>query len=134
MQAEDPNDCLSASSAKLPAGVTEVRDKTFCPPAHQRGEGAPSTKLRQHLGITSRRRGSTIDIVTLMLNLFLFFFAIPILQKICDFTNEKATEIIWKSRQQNGEGKWSTKVRHECVVSNVRDSEDAPYVCVVIVR
>ena len=56
---EDPTNDVSSSSRSLPVGVNEVREKTFCPPASQRGEGQPSPKLRRHLNINSSRRGGS---------------------------------------------------------------------------
>ena len=40
--AKNDDDPLSTSSYELPAGVSEVRQQTFCPPASQRGEGKPT--------------------------------------------------------------------------------------------
>lgn len=114
-QPEDPDDPLSASSAKLPTGVSEMREKTFRPPPGQRGEGEPSAKLRQHLGIgRSRRRASDsapkVSLEKIMLDLFLFFFPVDVLNKIADYTNQKATEVVWKYRVRRKDHKVETKV------------------------
>ena len=108
---------MSASSAKLPEGVSEVQGKTFKPPTGQRGEGQPSPKLRRHLGIGgSTRRACRTDkkktsLESIMRNLFLFFFTIEILTKITEFTNAKTTEMIWKYRERSADGKFCVKVR-----------------------
>lgn len=121
LHSQDANvsDPLSASSDKLPEGIPEVKEKAFLPPPGQRGEGEPSAKLREHLGVAGSRRAcrneTTSTLETIMLNLFLFFFTIGILTKIAEYTNDKATEVVWKYRQRRADGKFSTKV---CVIQS----------------
>ena len=95
-ECEDPEDPLSSSSAQLPEGVNEVKQQTFVPPSCQRGEGQPSAALKSHLDIDSARRGKTFTTVSMMLKLFLFFFCMTTLDKVAEFTNEKALEIVIK--------------------------------------
>ena len=109
-QAEDESNPLSSSSSKLPDCVPEVNVGTFCPPRNQRGEGQPSEKLKQSVGAGTARSGTTFEIVKLMLQLFLFFFSLPILSEIAKFTNEKAEEVVNKVRCTGKNGKVYYKV------------------------
>ena len=56
LQIESPDNPMSTSSSeKLSDGIPEVRKKAFYPSATQRGEGQPSAKLKEHLGMGSTR-------------------------------------------------------------------------------
>ena len=45
-----------------------------------------------------------------MKDMFLFFFTPDCLQKICYFTNTKASEVVWKYRVRRADDKLQTKV------------------------
>lgn len=109
-QAEDENDPISSSSSTLPDCVPEVHESTFCPPHTQRGEGQPSPKLKASIGAGTVRSGTTMNIVTLMVSLFLFFLSLPTLLRITEFTNSKAEEIVNKVRCTGKNGKVYYKV------------------------
>ena len=107
---EDPSNELSSSRHELPAEVPEVKEKPFIPPSTQRGEGQPSPKLRRHLGISSSRSGTKVDAVEMMVKLFTFYFSIPTLEKICEYTNAKALEQVLKVRYTRKDGSRHVKV------------------------
>lgn len=107
----DDEDPLSSSSFELPAGVSEVKEKTFCPPVSQRGEGKPSAKLKQHMGLGTSRSGSVMDAVKMMVLLFLFFFTLPTLNRIASYTNAKALETVFKTEHRRSDGTIYYKVR-----------------------
>ena len=110
LQVDDPNNPLATSSEKMPDGFDEVKEKTFCPPRTQRGEGQASAKLRQHLGIGTSRRGRTLTVQAIMLGLFLWFFSLPTLGKIAEYTNDKTTEFVYKKKLQRSDGKFYYRV------------------------
>ena len=56
----------------------------------------PSPKLRETIGVGTARSGCKLDAGALMLQLFLFFFTLPVLTMIAKFTNVKAEEIVDK--------------------------------------
>ena len=63
----------STSAEQLPEGVDETKEKTFIPPANQRGEGQASPTLKQYL--RSAVDGvSDVTAQIMMVLLFLFFF------------------------------------------------------------
>ena len=88
------------------------KQQTFCPPVSQRGEGEPSAKLKQHMGLGTRRSGSVMDAVKMMLLLFLFFFSLPTLKHIASCTNTKALETVFKTAYRRSDGSIHYKVRH----------------------
>ena len=106
------DDPLSTSAGTFPADVGETKGKTFKSPPNQRGEGQPSAKLRDYL-----RRGATGCVMTvqlMMVLLFLFFFSEATLGFIAQYTNAKATEIVYKKKVQRSDGKYFYRVC-ECV-------------------
>jgi hypothetical protein len=115
-QLEDPDNSLSTSSAQLPADIDEVREQTFVPPASQRGEGQPSAALRAHLGIGTARREGLMDpddqerVHEMMFRLSTWFFSIDTLGKIANYTNDKATELVYKTRHRDVNNKVYYKV------------------------
>lgn len=114
-QPEEEEDPLSTSGAKLPAGVDEVREKTFSPPPSQRGEGQPSPELREHVGAGTGRQRQSWDPKDLMLSLFLWFFTLGILNVIANCTNAKATEMVYKTRCTSESGHVYYKVNACCL-------------------
>ena len=94
--------------------MNEVREKPFRPPSTQRGEGQPSPALREHLrqflGSDVFRRGSKTSVDKIMLALFCWFFDDATLEKIAQFTNEKAQETVNKIHVVSEDGKFFTKV------------------------
>ena len=106
----DESNSLSSSSDRLPDGVDEVKEKPFIAPTHQRGEGQPSPALRRHLGVGSSRTGTAFSIMSMMVKLFLFFFAMPTLEKIAMYTNAKALEKVNKLKYKRSDGSIHYKV------------------------
>ena len=51
-----------------------------------------------------------MSLESVMLKLFLFFFTVDVLTKIAEFTNAKATEVVWKYRRKRKDGKLEKKV------------------------
>ena len=120
LQMESPDNPMSTSSGeKLPTGVPEVREKTFCPPDTQRGEGQPSAKLKEYLGMGSARNSEKWSIQRMMLSLFLWFFTFTTLDQICKYTNEKATEMVYKQKHQRSDGKYYYRVSTWCMCMHV---------------
>ena len=104
----EPDNVLSGSGHELPDGVDEVTEPTFEAP--QRGEGQPSPRLRRHLGVGTARTGATVSAITMMVQLFLFFFSLGTLTTIAECTNQKATEFVYKSRYRRSDGSTHYKV------------------------
>ena len=46
----------------------------------------------------------------MMLRLFLWFFTHTTLEKICKYTNDKATEFVYKQKHQRSDGKYYYRV------------------------
>lgn len=135
IQPEKKDDPLSASAEELPDGVPEVRRKTFCPPSHQRGEGLPSAKLRETIGVSTTRRGSKMDAAFMILQLFLYFFTLPVLAMIAKFTNAKATEVVNKVKCTGKNGKVFYKVvflAHSHTYHHIHHVHTCTYICHII--
>ena len=120
---ENPDDPLS-SSVQLPPEVEEVKPPTFNPPPDQRGEGQPSPSLRRHVGASTPRHGIAMTVGKIMIALFLWFFSIDTLNTICQHTNAKAVEKVWKTRHTHPDGRVYYKVCcmriHACIHISMR--------------
>ena len=108
LQVEDVGDPISTSAETLPDGVDETKEKTFKSPPNQRGEGQPSAFLRDYLRRASA--GLKLTVQLMMLLLFMFFFSEVTLNCICQFTNSKANEMVYKKKMQRSGGKFVYQV------------------------
>ena len=88
---------LSTSSCSLPAGVRRHEEPRFQLPRRSRGSGQPTNDLLRHIGVRGvNTRSEPIPHNKLMVKLFLYFFTEELLQKIVDYTNAKAKQLVQK--------------------------------------
>ena len=98
----DDNNDLSSSSCTLPDGVRKHIEARFHLPRRSRGAGQPTESLLRHLGLSNNRssRSAKMSHSQLMVKLFLYFFTEELLQKVVNYTNAKARELVQKKEGQ----------------------------------
>ena len=111
----------SSTTTLLPEGVPVVTEPTFRGAGSrvagsQHHPGGVTPQMKEHLrkaGVHcgSRETPEHTVATSLLTQIFLFFFTIPLLLRICLCTNARATQPVVKERVRGQDGKMHTKYR-----------------------